>query len=37
MANLFDQSELFYEHIVWGTLVGGMLQTASKRLGFNVG
>lgn len=37
MANLFDQCESYYEHIVWGTLVEGMLQAISKRLGFNVG
>lgn len=37
MANLFDQCKLYYEHIVWGTLVEGMLQTTSKTLGFNVG
>jgi len=37
MANLFDQCELYHEHFVWGALLEGMLQTTSKRPGFNVG
>lgn len=37
MANLFDQRELYYEHIVLRTLVEAMLQPTPKRLGFHVG